>query len=185
MIHVNSFWKTTLSLSVLIGAFHASGRQESLTSLRRVETVSLCQLTREWKQYDHKTVRIEAIYATGAESYQLYDNSCLVSSDSTAWVVFPVEIQKATQSKIMDNMDRLLGQDSRVRIVAVGEFDGPKKVDIPPNTPPGVADLMRTVNSRYGHQNHWTFQFVFSKIEKVERVPASEPWPNNPNEKKK
>jgi hypothetical protein len=109
-------------------------------------------------------------------------NRCL---RSTAWVVFPIEIQKATQSKIMDTMDQLLGKDSRVRIVAVGEFDGPKKVDIPPNTPPGVADLMRTVNSRYGHQNHWIFQFVVSKIEKVERVSASEPWPNNPNEKKK
>jgi|ERR1700722_9258147 len=28
-------------------------------------------------------------------------------------------------------------------------------------------------------------QFVFSKIEKVERVSATEPWPNNPNKKEK
>ena len=107
MIHVNAFWKTTLSLSLLIGACRAGGGQESLSSPQRVQTVSLCQLTREWKEYDHKTVRIQAIYATGAETYEVYDTSCLVPSDSTAWVVFPVEIQKATQSKIMDTMNQL------------------------------------------------------------------------------
>jgi hypothetical protein len=150
--------------------------QNSRTSQRRVETLSLCQLTREWKEYDHKTVRIDATYATGAESYEVYDTNCLVDSDSTAWVEFPLEIQKATQPEIMDRMNRLLRLDSRVRIVVVGEFDGPKKVDVPPNTPQGVADLMRSVNSRYGHQNHWNFEFVFSRIEKVEPVPASDPW---------
>jgi hypothetical protein len=30
-------------------------------------TVSLCQLTRDWERYDHKIVRIEAIYHTGNE----------------------------------------------------------------------------------------------------------------------
>jgi len=33
-------------------------------------TVSLCQLTRDWEKYDHKIVRIGAIYHTGNEVSQ-------------------------------------------------------------------------------------------------------------------
>lgn len=175
----------SLALLGFIGAWHLGGRHQPATTRQTLETVSLCQLTKEWKKYDHKTVRIEAIYATGAESYEVYDTGCLVASNDTAWVEFPAEIQKATQPEIMDRMNRLLRLDSRVRIVAVGEFDGPKKVDIPPNTPPKVADLMRSVDSRYGHMNHWKFQFAFQKIEKVESVPTSDPWPRWATEKKK
>jgi hypothetical protein len=136
---------------------YRSQGQESRPSQQQGERVSLCQLTREWKKYDHSTVRIEAIYATGAESYEVYDTGCLVRGGNTAWVAFPAEIQKATPPEIMEKMNRLLRLNGRAGVVAVGEFDGPKNVDIPPNTPPKVTEQMRAVNSRYGHQNHWTF----------------------------
>jgi hypothetical protein len=165
----------SLMLLVFIGASPVKEAWQAPTTPEPFETVSLCQLTKDWKKYDHRSVKIEAIYATGAESYTVYDPDC-TSRDQTAWVEFPADVQKKTPQKTMDKLNRLLRSDSRVRLVVVGEFAGPKKVDIPPNTPPQVADLMRSVGSRYGHQNQWNFQFVFSKIEKVEPVPASEPW---------
>jgi hypothetical protein len=184
MRYVNALWKATLAVCVLIGPCYRSQGQESRPSQQQVETVSLCQLTKDWKKYDHRTVRIEAIYATGAESYEVYDTGCLIRSDNTAWVEFPAEVQKATPPEIMERMNGLLRLNGRARVVAVGEFDGPKKVNIPPNTPPGVAKLMRATNSRYGHMNHWRFQFVFEEIEKVEAVPLTDPWPHWASKKK-
>lgn len=166
----------SLMLLVLVVASPIKGGKQAPTTEQTFETVCLCQLTGDWKKYDHRTVRIEAIYATGAESYTIYDPGCM-GRNQTAWVEFPAGIQKKTPRVIMDKLNRLLRSDSRARLVAVGEFTGPKKVDIPPNTPPKVAETMRAVNSRYGHQNHWDFQFVFSKIEKVEPVSPSDPWP--------
>lgn len=171
-------------LLVLISAWHVGGQQRSPTIRRTLETVSVCQLTSEWKKYDHRIVRIEAVYASGRESNEVYDIGC-ASGENTAWAEFPATAEKATPQQLLDKLNRLLRSESRARIIAVGEFAGPKKVEIPPNTPPKVADAMRAVNSRYGHQNRWDFLFVFSKIEKVEAVPPSDPWPRLATEKKK
>jgi hypothetical protein len=165
-----------LVLLGLFGAWHIGGWQQPTITRQTLETISLCELTKDWKKYDHSTVRIEAVYATGAENSEVYDVAC-PSGDNAAWVEFPAAIEKAAAREITDKLKQLLRTDSRARVVVVGEFAGPKRVDISPNTPPKVAEAMRAVNSRYGHQNHWDFQFVFSKIEKVEPVPASDPWP--------
>jgi hypothetical protein len=156
------------------------GSQQS-SKAPRSETISLCQLTRNWKKYDHRTVRIEAVYATGNETSEVYDTGC-ASEEYSAWAEFPTTAQRATSGEIMGKLHTLLGLNSRARIIVMGEFDGPKKVDIPPNTPPKIADVIRSVNSRYGHQDHWNFQFVFSKVEMVEPVPKDAPWPHTPGQ---
>jgi hypothetical protein len=172
-----------LLLWVATTGWSASTGQESTVATQTSRTVSLCELTSAWKNYDHSTVQIEAIYASGAESSEVYDVNCPSRSDA-AWVEFPDAIEKATPPEIRDKLNQLLRTDGRARVVVRGRFDGPKKVDIPPDTPPNVADVMRGVNSRYGHQNRWNFQFVFSKIEKVEPAPANAPWPRWATEKK-
>jgi hypothetical protein len=155
-------------------------RQTPTPPEQKIETISLCELTKNWKKYDHRIVRVEAIYTTGPESSQVYDTGCLTSD--TAWV--PPEVRNATPADMFGKLNQLLGSTGRVRIVAVGEFDGPKKVDIPPGTSPGLAVTLQAANSHYGHQNGWDFQFVISKIEKVDPVPASEPWPHRAAEQK-
>ena len=174
---------TCIGLLLLIATSGWSSGQQSTIPRQSPGSVSLCELTSAWRNYDHSTVQIEAVYASGAESSEVYDVNCPSRSDA-AWVEFPEAIEKATRPEIIDKLNQLIRADGRARIVVVGRFDGPKKVDIPPDTPPAVADVMRNVNSRYGHQNRWTFQFVFSKIEKVERVPSSDPWPNQTSQKK-
>lgn len=155
-----------------------SGVQSASTPKDTIQTVSLCELTRNWRKYDHKTVRIDAIYRAGGETSEIYDVSC-PDSDHTAWVEF--DFDNATPAETVATLRGLYG---RVRVTAVGEFDGPKKVNIPPNTPPKFADLMRAFDSTYGHMNHWHFQFVFSKIEEVGPVEANAPWPHWSGEKK-
>jgi hypothetical protein len=167
----------SLLLFVAAGAWHVSAAQQPSVAQQTTRNVlSLCELTSAWRHYDHSVVAIEAIYASGAESTELYDVNCPSRSDA-AWVEFPKAIEKVTPPDIMDKLNRLLRSDGRARVFVIGRFDGPKKVSIPPNTPPDVADVMRGVNSRYGHQNRWNFQFVLSKIEEVERVPSNDPWP--------
>lgn len=180
-MRLTNFYQSVVLLG-LFSAWHISAQQPT-TVRKTLETVSLCELTKNWKKFDHSTVRIEAVYAAGAESSEVYDVDC-PRGDNTAWVEFPAAIEKAAPREVMDKLNQLLASDGRARVVVVGEFAGPKKVDIPPDTPPKVADAIRAVNSRYGHQNHWNFQFVFSKLEKVEPVPASDPWPRWATEKK-
>ena len=136
---------------------------------------SLCELTSNWKIYDHAVVRIKAIYQNVGETSEVYDSDC-PNSDKTAWV--PRDVENAANKSVKEQLRELIRSDGRAQIIAVGEFDGPKKVDIPSNTPTGVADLMRSVNSRYGHDNKWNFQFIFSKIERVDSTPASTPFPH-------
>jgi hypothetical protein len=171
-----------LILFFAASGWSVSAGQESNIARQTSQSVSLCELTSAWKNYNHSIVQIEAIYASGAESSEVYDVNCPSRSDA-AWVEFPDAIEKATPPEIMDKLNRLLRSDGRARLVVLGRFDGPRKVEIPPDTPPGVAEVMRAVNSRYGHQNRWNFQFVFSKIEKVERVPRTDAWPHWTSEK--
>ena len=42
-------------------------------SYPHTERVSLCELVKNWKKYDHKTVQVDAVYAVGAESSEIYD----------------------------------------------------------------------------------------------------------------
>jgi hypothetical protein len=145
------------------------------------EVVSLCELTKDWKKYDHKVVRIRAIYRTGPETSEVYDLDC-PDSDHVAWV--PPDLAKMAPADMVDKMSRLLRPSGRAQIVARGEFDGPKKVDIPPGTSPGLAATLQAADSHYGHQNGWDFQFVIARIEKVEPAPADAPWPHWTSEKK-
>jgi len=174
------FWLLTAGLLLGSGTLSVNLRPnfpQDKTLSQQFDTISLCELTRHWEKYEHKLVRIEAIYNVGPETSEVYDRDC-PTSDHTAWVYLqPYGSTSPDPPELQKQLGELLTQSGRARIAVVGRFDGPKKVDIPPDTSPELADLMRFVNSRYGHQNYWKFQFTFSKVEKVEAVPPTEPWP--------
>jgi hypothetical protein len=168
-------------ICLLIAASATGARQTSTTAPKKLETISLCELTTNWRKYDHKMVRVDGIYSTGAESSEIYDPGCSVR-DHVAWV--PPDLAKMAPHEMIDKMSQLLESTGRAQIVAIGEFDGPKKVDIPPGTSPGLAATLQAADSHYGHQNGWDFQFVISTIEKVEPARADAPWPHWATEKK-
>lgn len=174
-----------LVLAALIGASQTHAQQRVSTNSLTIEKVSLCVLTKDWKKYDHATVRIEAVYRAGFEVNEVYDPSC-PTSEHTAWVALvPYGSPSPIPPELKERLNELLKQNGRARITVVGEFDGPKRVDIPAGLSPEAAAVLRAGGSRYGHQNHWEFQFTFSKVEKVEAVPASDPWPRWTSEKEK
>lgn len=182
-----SFTNTSkvLVLLTFVYASQAFAGAQTTTANQPLEAVTLCQLTQEWTKYDHRTARIEVIYHASNETSEIYDPAC-PTSDHTAWVaLIPYGSPSPIPPELKRRLNELLKQNGRARITVEGEFDGPKKVDVPPGLSPGAADALRATNSRYGHQNHWEFQFVFSKIEKVDPVPASDPWPRWATEKKK
>jgi hypothetical protein len=148
-----------------------------------VRTVSMCELAKNWKLYDHKIVRGEGIYTDRAETRELYDKAC-PNNETAAWVEPSDAIGKSEEPHLIDELKQLIRTDGRARVVVVGEFAGPKTVDIPPNTPANIADAMTSIDSRYGHQNHWNFEFTFVKIERVDSVPKTDPWPHWSPERK-
>jgi hypothetical protein len=164
------------ALAALAVASQSAPRQQGTGPLT-IEEISLCRLTQDWRKYDHKIVRIKAIYDTGNETSEVYDPAC-PTSDHTAWVaLLPYGSPSPISPELKEQLNELLKHSSRARITVVGEFDGPKKVDVSPALSPEAADAQRATNSRYGHRNQWEFQFVFSKVEKVDPVPSGVTWP--------
>jgi len=106
-----------------------------------------------------------------------YNPSC-ARSHETSWVAYSGDLRRTTSPELMQKMDKLLDENGRVRIVAVAEFSGPKAVDIPPGTPPDVADIMRGTNARYGHRNQFEYRVRLLKVMVVEPVPGNAPWPD-------
>src|ERR1700736_1869248 len=153
-------------------------RQQSATPSEPRETVSLCSLARHWGKYDHRPVRIEANFLAGFEVAEIYDPSCPARGENTAWVEYGSPDPVPTE--LAGKLNKLLKEHKRARITVVGEFDGPRKVEIPPGISPEAADIMRKTNSRYGHLGGWQFQFIFSKVEKVEPARATDSWPTWP-----
>jgi hypothetical protein len=181
--HISTLTLVGLLLSAsAFAVLHAYPSQGSSLN-PRFKTTSLCDLTQHWKKYDHQVVRVLAIYREGPETAELYDPACPSRGDRTAWV-YQEPYDSTAPSPVPQELQKqfalLLRNDGRVRTRVVGRFDGPKPVNVPPGTPPMVADFMRAINSRYGHMNHWDFQFTFLKIEAIDAVPSSETWPSWP-----
>jgi hypothetical protein len=173
-----------LSLVVIGGVTKAFFRQQTLSSAPAIQKISLCQLTKEWKTYNHSTVRIDAIYRAELEASEVYDPAC-PASEHAAWVPsIPVGSSSPAPPGLAGELDKLLKKDRRARITVLGEFDGPPAIDVPAGLSPEAAAVFRNGGSRYGHQNRWDFQFVFSKIESVEPVPAHVSWPHASTDKR-
>jgi hypothetical protein len=180
MIRSSSYIFSILTSGLFLASYAKipSDLKQNGAANQQIETVSLCELTQHWEKYDHKEVRLNAIYATGNERSEVYDLGC-ATSDQTAWVkLLPYGSPSPVPPELKEKLNELQRRNGRARIIAIGEFDGPKKVNVPSGLSTQAADAMRYTNSRYGHMNGWKFQFVFSKVEKVEAVPADAPWPH-------
>ncbi len=135
-----------------------------------------CEVVQHSLANDHRILLVEGIYRRGGEIESFYGGSCPDGS-LASWADSSKTLRDKTAPAVLNQLDTLLSKDGRARIVALLEFDGPKKVTIPAGTPPGIADLMRGTNSRYGHMNAFTYRVVLLRIHHVESVGSSIPWP--------
>jgi hypothetical protein len=172
----------SLTIFVFLAASNVSWARPLPGTKQTIEIISLYDLARNWSRYDRHPVRIEAVYLVDGQDREVYNAGCQNRADP-AWVEIPSGAVGQAPPELVDNLNQLLISDHRAR-VAVGEFYGPQRVIVSPDTPRGVADQPRAINSRCGHLNDWRFQFVFSKMESVEPLPSSEPWARPRDEKK-
>jgi len=154
--------------------FSAGGivAQQAPKALPAPKVVAYCELASHQKVYDHGIVQTEGIFKRGQESWKFYSPLCLLA-EQTSWVDYSDDLRHSTSPELIDKMEKLLDSAGRVKLTVVLEFDGPKKVGVPADTPPKVADLMRSVNSRYGHLNQFSSRVLFLKILAVDPVPEN------------
>jgi len=136
------------------------------------KVAAYCEIASHQKEFDHDIVQTEGIFRRGRENWTFYSPSCPLA-DQTSWVDYSDDLRHSTSPELMGKMEKSLDSAGRVNLTVVLEFDGPKKVDVPPGTPPKVADLMRGVNSRYGHLNQFNSRVSFLKILAVDPVSAN------------
>ncbi|MDE3163780.1 MAG: hypothetical protein KGL64_11020 [Acidobacteriota bacterium] len=138
--------------------------------------VPYCEVVSHVEKYDHRVLETEAIYRRGGEIMSFYSPSCPTKSNAS-WVDYSSEMRRKSSPQLVHKMDELLDSHGRATVVALVEFDGPKPVEIPPGTAPALADIIRQMNSRYGHDNLFAYRVKILKITKVEPVSESAPWP--------
>ena len=165
---VNGFCRTAILLFIVDGI----AAQQAPKVQPAPKIVAYCEVASHQKDYDHGIVQTEGIFNRGQENRRFYSPLCPLA-EQTSWVDYSDDLRHSTSPELMDKMEKLLDSAGRVKLTVVLEFDGPKKVDVPPDTPPKVADLMRGVNSRYGHLNQFNSRVLFLKILAVDPVPAN------------
>ena len=166
---------TTLSVALVLLAATAAGAPSLLASGRSQR--EYCDIVRHIRANDHRVLLVRGIYRRGGEIESFYGLSCRDAS-KVSWADSSKALRGNTAPAVLSQLDTLLSKDGRAGVVALLEFDGPKKVVIPPGTQPGLASLMRSTNSRYGHMNAFPYRVVLLRIDRVESLDSSVPWPH-------
>ncbi|WP_263383438.1 hypothetical protein [Granulicella arctica] len=135
-----------------------------------------CDVVQHVRANDQKVLLVRGIYRRGGEIESFYGQACLDRS-KVSWADFSKALHDKTAPAVLSELDTLLARDGRAGVLALLEFDGPKKVVVPPGTQPGLASLMRGTNSRYGHMNAFTYRVRILRIDHVESLDSSVPWP--------
>jgi hypothetical protein len=125
------------------------------TPSMEVQTVAFCDLIRQPELYDHKTVRVTAIYRYGAEWSQLYCLDCITAG--ATWVDLDDSFAKNTDSKLAKKIGENGFRGRTVRVVAVGEFYGS--------------------GGRYGHMGSYRYKFQMSRLEQATIILNDSPIP--------
>jgi hypothetical protein len=164
-----------LKLAAFVLTLSALGLPQSFASPKSDPPSSYCDLAREYTKYDHQIVHVRGIYRRGGEIASFYDAGCIQSDP--AWVDWSPKLKQHSSPNLVSAMNALLDAQGRATVDAEIEFDGPKPVKIPPGTSPGLAKVMLSLNSRYGHMNQFRFRVVLVRLVGVEPVPTATPWP--------
>jgi len=169
---IRALYVFAVALGTLLYALRPSAAQRA-----KPHHTEYCTIANHPMRYDHQVLTTEGIYRRGGEISSFYNAACSREEDAS-WVEYSSDLQKVTSPQLMAEMDRILRAGGRVGLVAVVRFDGPKAVDVPPGTSPGLAALMRGTNARYGHSNEYRYQITLLRIIAVRPIAAGTPWPH-------
>jgi hypothetical protein len=132
------------------------------TDLSKAPTVSYCELIKNSAKYNHKIVRVRAIYFTAFEKMYLYDEACEIEKPPTAPEKVPAETWAEWDKSFVSKGDseeaklnRQLNGFGRKDVTLIGKFNSTNEQD-DSNAP----DL-------FGHLNCCRFQFQIMRLEKI------------------
>lgn len=136
------------------------------TDLSKVPTVSYCELIKNPSKYDHKVVRVQAIYFNAFERSYLYDETCETNKSPTAPEKVPAETWAEWDKSFVSKGDseeaklnRGLMGFGRKDVTLIGKFNSTNEQGevIGPN--------------RFGHLNCCPYQFSIMRLEKLNTPP--------------
>jgi hypothetical protein len=130
--------------------------------LSKVETVSYCELIKNSARYNHKIVRIRAVYFTSFEQIYLYDDTCEIGKPPTAPEKVPAETWVELDKSLVTTGDseeaKLNGKlkgFGRKDITVIGRFNSTNEQN-DANAP-----------NRFGHMGSCKFLFQIIRLEKI------------------
>lgn len=130
--------------------------------LSKIPTVTYCELVSNAGKYDHKIVRLRAIYFTGFEKTYFYDSRCETGIAPEASEKIPAETWAQWDKSLISKgdsdeakMNRRLNGFGRKDVTIVGKFNS--------------TDERRdaTQPNLFGHMNCCRFQFLIMRAEAV------------------
>jgi hypothetical protein len=133
-----------------------------LNDLSKIETVSYCELIKNPSKYDHKIVRVRAIYFTAFENTLLYDQTCEPGKPPTAPDKVPAETWAEWDKSFVSKGDseeaklnRQLNGFGRKDVTLIGKFNSTNEHN-DTNQP-----------NLFGHLNCCQFQFQIMRLEAI------------------
>lgn len=130
--------------------------------LSKIPTVTYCELVQNASEYDHKIVRLRAIYFTAFEKTYFYDSRCEKDSAPDAPENVPAEMWAQRDTSLVSNGDsdeakinRQLNGFGRKDVTVVGRFNSTDERNDP------------TQPNRFGHMNCCRFQFLIMRAESI------------------
>ena len=155
-----------LSLSS-VGAYGGAAAKDS------ARVLSLCELVDNWKDYNRKTVRVRAIFATGPEMDWLYDPACRNGKGLT-----DVEFRKNTKGAIK-KLDQLISKgrgNRRAWVVLEGVFYGPEPYkNVDPKLPASIRERLEKSARRYGHMDAFETMIEVTRVVQATEVAVDVP----------
>jgi hypothetical protein len=130
--------------------------------LSKVETVSYCELIKNAAKYDHKIVRVRAIYFNEFERSYFFDETCEIGKTPTAPEKVPAETWAEWDKSLVttgDSEEAIL--NSKLKsfgtkdITVIGRFNSTNEQN-DPNAP-----------NRFGHMGSCQFLFQIMRLEKI------------------
>ena len=138
--------------------------------------VPYCKIVKHTHIYNQKKIITDGNLIQGIVDGNILYNSLCPQNKYISWVEYSNKMTKNTAHNVMKRMNMLLKQNSRINVVILMRFYGPKSVFIPAGTSKKIAKIMQAINSKWGNMNRYSTKIIIIKILNAEPVPKHEPW---------
>lgn len=141
----------------------------------KIQSINYCELIKDASDYDHKIVRVRAVYSNEFERSFLYDSGCIKDSPPVAPKTVPAETWAQWDTSFVskgDSGEAILNRQikgfGRKDVTLIGKFYSTNE----------SGD--KNAPNLFGHDNCCKFQFLIMRVESVHSIVGE---PNEPTNK--